>query len=125
KNDLLWWELGICHARAREWDHAVSCLRKAYELDPENRFPGYGNSLGYCLARVGKYEESLAIFRKTTNEADAQFQLAQMLHHVKQDDMSRHHLRLALKANPNLVEARKMLAELENAPRPTQTTRSM
>jgi tetratricopeptide (TPR) repeat protein len=102
----------MCHARKKEWEPALKCLRKAGELDPENR--QFSHNLGYCLARSGRYEESLACFTKTDGEAKAHYNLARMLHHMQQDDLSRQYLRTAVEKDPYLIPAKELLAQLEN-----------
>ena len=113
KEASLWFGLGMCYSRLRRWDEAVANLRKAHDLDPDNR--PYANTLGYCLARAGRYEESLACFRGLVGEAQAQYNLARMLHHMNRDDLSRQHLQLALHADPQLAPARDLLAQLSGA----------
>jgi tetratricopeptide (TPR) repeat protein len=113
KEASLWFGLGMCYSRLQRWDEAVADLRKAHELDPDNR--PYANTLGYCLARAGRYEESLACFRGLVGEAQAQYNLARMLHHMHRDDLSRQHLQLALHADPQLAPARELLAQLSGA----------
>jgi tetratricopeptide (TPR) repeat protein len=107
----LWFDLGMCHARHKEWLPAVEALRKAVELDPENR--QYVNVLGHCLARAGRYEESLAFFRKTVGEARAHYNVARMLHHLNDNAQARQHLELALRADPKLAPAQQLLAQLD------------
>jgi tetratricopeptide (TPR) repeat protein len=115
KEAALWFGLGMCYSRLKRWDEAVTNLRKAHELDPDNR--PYADTLGYCLARAGRYEESLACFRELVGEARAHYNLARMLHHMKHDDLARQHLQLALRADPQLAPARQLLVQL-NGGRP-------
>jgi len=110
KDLTLLYELGMVHARAKEWDRAVVHLKAAYELAPDNK--ECAGTLGHCLARAGRIDEALDIFRKTVGEAKAHFNVARMLHHVNQDELCRQHLELALRADPQLVEARDMLIQL-------------
>jgi tetratricopeptide (TPR) repeat protein len=113
-------ELGMWHARRREWDAALIQLRTAHDLDPENR--QCANMLGYCLARTGRFDESIAVFTKAGGEAQAHFNLARMLHHMQQDELSKQHAQLALQKDPQLKEAAQLLVELsakvEEAPQP-------
>jgi tetratricopeptide (TPR) repeat protein len=111
KDAAVWHDLGMCHARTKEWDKALEALGKASKLEPENK--GYARSLGYCLARAGQYDKSIAALTKVEGEAMAHFNVARMLHHVKEDELSKKHLRLALQTNPQLADAAKLLVELE------------
>jgi Tfp pilus assembly protein PilF len=113
KEASLWFGQGMCYSKLKRWDEAVANLRKAHELDPDNR--PYANTLGYCLARAGRYEESLGCFREVVGEARAQYNLARMLHHMNRDDLSRQHLKMALRAEPQLAPARELLAQLNGA----------
>jgi tetratricopeptide (TPR) repeat protein len=114
KQTELWHELGMCHAMNKEWDTAAEKLRKAVELDPENR--AFNRSLGFCLARAGRIDESYAVFAKVDGEANAHYNVARMLHHMNQDTLSKHHLLLALQAQPDMVPARELLETLNAAP---------
>src|SRR5947207_9883906 len=107
----LWHELGLCYDSHKDWEPALECLHKAVELDPENR--QFANALGYTLTQAGRYDESLACFQKTGGPAQAHYNLARMLHHLKQDDLSRQHLEQALQADPKCNAARDLLARLD------------
>lgn len=114
KDAELWFHFGLACGRLRDWTLAQQGLKKATELDPENKL--YQNYYGYCLARTGQYEESLKVFCKVNPEAEAHYNLARMLHHLQDDDLSKEHLRQALKLNPHHEPARELLAQLETAP---------
>jgi tetratricopeptide (TPR) repeat protein len=111
---VLWYELGMTYARHKEWEPALQHLQHAVELDPEQRV--YAHSYGFCLARAGRYAESLAAFTRVEEEGVAHYDLARMLHHMKEEELSKAHLRLALAKKPDLAPAREMLASLEGAP---------
>jgi tetratricopeptide (TPR) repeat protein len=116
KEAMLWSELGMSHARQKEWEPALKCLRKGLQLDPENR--QLALNLGHCLARAGRYEDSLACFQKVVGPAKAHYNLARMLHHLQQNDLSMQHVQLALREDPQLVPAQQLLAHLEGRPVP-------
>jgi pentatricopeptide repeat protein len=110
KDAALSFELGMAHARWKEFDQAITHLKIAFELEPENS--QCANTLGHCLARAGRYEEALAVFKKTVGEAKARYNLARMLHHLNQDDLSRQQLSIALSLEPQMTEARELLLQL-------------
>jgi tetratricopeptide (TPR) repeat protein len=112
KDKMVWQELGMCHARHKDWDPAIDSLRKASELDPDDR--QIAKTLGLCLARAGRYDDSLACLEKVVGKAEAHCTVARMLHHLKQDDASKREVQLALESDPNLAEARALLDELED-----------
>jgi tetratricopeptide (TPR) repeat protein len=111
REGALWYGLGMCYARQKDWERAASALGKAVECDPENR--QYLNTLGHCHARAGRIEESLGCFRRSVGEAKAHYNVARMLHHLKQDEAARQHVQQALQAEPTLEPARLLLAQLD------------
>src|SRR5262249_18961019 len=110
KDLTLLYELGMIHARSKEWDKAVVHLKAAYDISPDNK--ECATTLGHCLARSGRIDEAIEVFRKTVGEAKAHFNVARMLHHLNQNELCRHHLELALRADPQFVEARDLLLQL-------------
>lgn len=106
----LWYEQGVCQAQHQQWEPAAESFRNAVTQDPENR--AYIKTLAFCLGRAGHYDESLASFRKVGNEAQAQYDLARLLHFMQQEQLSGDHLRLALAAQPGMPDATRLLAEL-------------
>jgi tetratricopeptide (TPR) repeat protein len=116
KEAVLWFELGMCYSRQRQWDQALANLRQAVALDPENR--PYVNTLGFCLARAGKADESVACFAKVVGPAQAHYNVARMLHHLKQDKLCREHLQQALQVDPRLTGAKQLLDQLDGKAAP-------
>jgi tetratricopeptide (TPR) repeat protein len=114
KSAPLCYELGMYYARHKQWDLSLAKLRIACDLAPENRV--YANTLGYSLARGEHYDESIAVFKKIGDEAQAHYNVARMLHHLKRDDLSEQQARLALELKPDLGGARELLAELHGQP---------
>jgi Flp pilus assembly protein TadD len=116
KEPSLWYELGMCYGRQKEWEPAIQHLNKAMELDPENR--KYANALGYTLARVGRYDDSLAVFGRLLSESEAHYNLARMLRHLNETNLCRQHLQAALQKDPEMKQALALLSELDAAPAP-------
>jgi Tfp pilus assembly protein PilF len=116
KDASLWFALGMCHSRQKQWEPALKELQTAARLDPENH--RYATTLGFALARAGRYSESIACFTPVVGKAQAHYKVAQMARHMKQTTLSKEHLRLALQEKPDLEEARKMLAQLEGGAPP-------
>jgi tetratricopeptide (TPR) repeat protein len=107
----VWFDLGMYHCQCKEWDQAVQCLRQAVACEPENRY--YANNLGFCLARAGQLDESLACFEQTAGPAKAHYNLARMLLHMNKMELAKDHLRQAVQADPGLADARRMLAQVD------------
>ena len=106
----LWFDMGLCLNRQKEWVRAIPCFQKALELDPENR--QYMKTLGFTLVRAGQTEQGLTHLSHAMGTALAHYNVAHMLDHMQQPDQCRLHLQLALEINPNLEQARDMLASL-------------
>lgn len=111
KDAMVWYELGLAHGRLRQWQPAVEALGRAVELDADNR--RFANMLGYALAEIGAYDDSLACFRRTVGEARAHFALAKLLVKTNKQDLGREQLHLALRADPTFKEAADMLVQLD------------
>jgi tetratricopeptide (TPR) repeat protein len=107
----LWFDLGMLHSRHQAWDPAVEALGHAADADRENRL--YAKTLGFCLARAGRIDESFACFEKSVGPAKAHYNVAEMLHHLQQDDQAKLHLQMALEADPQLTVAADLLATIE------------
>lgn len=114
RDGALWFEMGMCQARRKEWPSAVDSLKTAHELEPENRL--YTKTLGLCLARAGRYDDSFDCLKRVVGDAEAHCDLARMLHHMNQDAASRQQLQVALQMNPQLESARFFQQELDGPP---------
>lgn len=110
KQGGVWFEMGMLHARKKEWNKSLDCLAKAVEFEPENR--QFLNTYGFALARCAKFEESLKVFMRTNEPAKARFQVARMMQHVGKNDEARELLTKALAEKPDYPEARELLANM-------------
>jgi hypothetical protein len=117
QNAAVWFELGMCHSRAKDWGPALEALGRAVTLEPENR--QYVNTLGYALARAGMLQDAVTCLARVNGEAAARYQVARMLQHLQQPALSRQYLIEALQKNPDLTQARELLAQLDGVPAPT------
>jgi tetratricopeptide (TPR) repeat protein len=112
KDGVLWYDLGMCHQRRKEFPESVRCLTKALELDPENR--EYQKKLGFTLAWMGQIDQGLAHLTRAQGAALAHYGIARVLLQRDQVEPARHHLRIALRENGNLEAARELLTSLES-----------
>lgn len=104
-------EIAVTHGRWKDWPGAASWCEAAIKLDPENRT--YRKTMGFCLARAGKWEEGFAVLCQVMPEAQARFCMARVLEHLNYPDASRQQLTMALQADPTFADARAFLAELD------------
>jgi Tfp pilus assembly protein PilF len=116
KNVTALYELGMVYARSKEWEPALTHLKAAYTIDPMNK--QCATTYGHCLARAGHIDEALTVYRQTMGEALAHYNLARMLHHMNQVDLCRQQLDMALRADPQLSEARELLVQLSTTRTP-------
>jgi tetratricopeptide (TPR) repeat protein len=114
KDASIWFDLGMYQMQCKEWAPAVEDLRQAVALDPENRH--YTKTLGFCLARAGRFDESLICLQQAVGPAEAHYDVARMQLHLQQDEAAKRHLYLALQADPQHHGARELLARLEAPP---------
>lgn len=116
KDATLWYDLGLCNQRQRDFPESVRCFTKALELDPENR--EYLKKLGFTLAYTGQLDQGLAFLTRAQGTALAHYNLARVLVQRNQNDDARRHLTIALRENAQLTEARELLEGLENPDTP-------
>ncbi len=110
KNAGVWFDLAMVEAAQRNYGPAIQHMAQALTLDPENR--AYGIAYGHLLARSGHYDESLQQFTRLVGPAVAHYKVAQMQQHLGQTELALLNLQQALQADPNLAEARQMMAAL-------------
>lgn len=113
-SSILWYELGVCQLRSRDWASAVGSIKKAVDLQPDNK--KYIEALAITLAKVGQPTESYLCFCRMNDEATAHYKTARVLSHIGQPELAREHLVMALQANPELDKARKLLVGMDQQP---------
>lgn len=112
KESGLWYDLGLCHLRRKDFAESARAFGKALELDPENR--DYQKMLGLTLAWVGQIDQALTLLTRGHQNAPlAHYDIARVLEQKNQLELAKHHLRLALAENSQLEAAREMLADLD------------
>ncbi len=116
KDAQVWYELGMCCCRRKDFAHGVTALTRACELEPENH--RMVKALGYTLARMGRYDDSLACFCRVLPRAKAHYNLARMLEVGNQLDLCKYHLQCALQDDPTLEAAQTMLVKITTGKSP-------
>jgi tetratricopeptide (TPR) repeat protein len=110
-------EVAITYARWKDFPSAVTWCEHSLKLDPENRTTK--KTMGFCLARAGRWDEAFAVLCQIMPEAQARHNLAGLLDHMGHTDASRIQLQLAMQADPTFAPARDFLTELNNPSPPT------
>jgi tetratricopeptide (TPR) repeat protein len=111
KDAELWYDLGKCHNRHKDFNASVPCFNEALKIDPENR--AYLKELGFTLAYRGQIDQGLAVLTRAQGSALAHFNIARVLLQRDETVQAQQHLQIALRENSNLAEARELLAKLE------------
>ena len=75
----VWAWVAVRQAQAKNWDTAASSYQRAVTLDPDNRM--YRIHLGFTLARARRYSEGYEWLSRSMREADARYNLAEMMIH--------------------------------------------
>jgi tetratricopeptide (TPR) repeat protein len=113
RDPVIFYEIGMCHNRRKNFDEAIRCFQKALEYDPEYR--DALKTLGFTLAYSGQTEKGLAyLTRAYQGSAMAHFYLARVMLEKDRPDQARQLLRQALMENPQYEQARELLTRLEN-----------
>jgi Tfp pilus assembly protein PilF len=103
-------EIAMKRAQMKDFAGAVAMCESALKFDPENR--SYCKTMGFCQARIGQWDAAFASLSKVMPEEQVRHNLAGMLDHMGQGEMSRTQLQLALKANPEYAPSKDFLNEL-------------
>jgi superkiller protein 3 len=110
--------LAFVHLTQHRYADAEKELTKALKLAPN--FQRAHVNLGVALAKQGKYPESLNHFRAACPEAQANYNLAIILHAEGKVDLAKKYYLTALKFSPEFKEAQQGLKDLESR-RPAAT----
>jgi tetratricopeptide (TPR) repeat protein len=104
-------EVALAHAQWKDWAGAIAWCEFTLKIDPENL--AVRKTMAFCMARAGQWEQGLDVMRQVLPEAQSRYLMARVLEHQGEFAASRTQLQLAMKADPNYVEARDFLAELD------------
>lgn len=111
QDPILWMTKGMYYARQKQWDAAIQAMQEAVRYAPNDRQTN--QTLGFCLARSGRLDESMVILKKIMPEAEASYNIARMLHHTNNPELSRKYAQYALKGNPQLMGPRRLIDKIE------------
>jgi tetratricopeptide (TPR) repeat protein len=118
KDAGLWYDLGLCHHRRKDFNESLRCFAKAIELEPENR--DYMKKLGFTLAWMGDIEKGYAYLARAQGAPMAHCNIARILIERNQPQAAREHVMAALRDNRDLPDANGLLAWLDNPTTRTQ-----
>jgi tetratricopeptide (TPR) repeat protein len=105
--DDIYLDLAFEHENLEEYDEAISCLKKAADLNPENE--AVLHELAYCFDLAGADEASVAYFKEFTNDqpysAVGWYSLGNVLSKLERMDESNEALDLALAIDERFTSA--------------------
>lgn len=110
----MWFERGMVMGRQKKFEQAIKDVGHAQQLEPTS--PHYSKAVGLMYARMGYSDEAVNWLRKSMSEADARYNVAQMMRHIGQEAEAKRQLQLSLKVDPQHAQT---LAALGMAPAPT------
>ncbi len=108
-------DLGLSLLNRRQWEAAEAAFRQAVERAPKDA--RYRNNLARALVGAGRTPEALKVLQEALAPAAAHYNLAYLLRQSGQAEEARRYLEQALKLDPNLEPARRLLAKLPAVPR--------
>lgn len=102
--------LGMYHLSKKQWNPAVSSLRKAMTADPDNT--NYRYHLGVAMANTGDTRAAMQYFTTTVGEAVAHYNIGHILHERGQLALAEQHFQQALTIQPGMPQAQQMLKDM-------------
>lgn len=124
----LYYNLGNCWYRKANWIvpgteisappvqellNAVTCFQKALDMSP--KFADAGNNLGNCLRMLGKMDEAIAVWRRTTGMGPhplAYYNLGKALYERDLLDEAREAVQNSIRLNPKYLHAQNNMGNL-------------
>jgi len=102
--------LAFCYELSGKTSEAEANYKQAIARDP--KCVPARNNYGLMLARSGRVDEGLAQMQAVFKPAEAQYNIASALEQMGKKEQAREHYVKALQLDPNFVDAKKRLAEI-------------
>jgi tetratricopeptide (TPR) repeat protein len=109
-NADVWYERGMSQAHFKRYQPAIESIHQATRIDPQHR--KYSKALGFTWVRAGNTEEGHRWLLKTMSDAEARYNIGQMLRFMNQEQAGRQQLTLALQIDPKHAKAREALESM-------------
>jgi len=107
KNPQVSISLGQYYSARNDWPHALEHMKTARALSPYD--PACAYHLGYVQAKSGDLNSALASFTEAVGPAEAQYNLAYILHEQGNLVAAEEHLQRAISLKPDLAQAQSLL----------------
>jgi len=106
--------MGLCLARAGRNDEAIAALSESVRLDPKN--PLYRNNIAVLLVERERYRDAYAHLRAVHQQAAAYYNMGYLLAKHGRNQESIQHFSWALRADPEMIQAKQWLDYLRKEP---------
>ena len=106
-------DLGLCYARHGEIAKSIRALQIAIKLKPESKL--YRNNLATVLVENSQLDEAVKYLADVHGEAVAHYNVGYLLYQRGDGGTARQHFSQAVSINPQLDEARVLLARVGGA----------
>ncbi len=103
-------DLALCYARMKDFDQAISSMQLAVKAKPESQL--YRNNLAAVFVEAGRPADAVTTLAEVHGPAIANYNVGYLLNHRDQSVEARHYFDKALSFDPNMEQARTMLARM-------------
>ena len=107
-------DLGLCYARMKDYDQAISSMQMALNAKPDSQL--YRNNLAAVFVEAGRPDEAVAALAEVHGPAIANYNVGYLLNQRKRPAEARGYFARALSFDPNMEQARTMLAKTDASP---------
>lgn len=102
---------GLCYARHGDLQASIASLSRGVKLQPKNK--QYRNNLATVLVQAGRPDDAFAHLKAAHGDAAAHYNLGYLLHSHDKTQPAVEQFALALKKDPSLGDAQKMLDRIQ------------
>ena len=114
-------DLGLCYVKQGKFDAAIEVLARAVQQSPNS--VRYRNNFATILVNAGRPDAALQQMAAVHGRAVAHYNVGFLLFKRGDAKRARRYLGLALQADPQMVPARQVLAQLDGPVSGTESTR--
>lgn len=107
-------DLALEYRKQGKAPEAQASIQQAITLDPAN--PRYRNNFAGMLVAAGRSDEAVSLLEEIHDSSAANYNVAFLHFSNKNLPGAQQHLEVALRANPNMKEARQLLDQLRGSP---------
>jgi Tfp pilus assembly protein PilF len=103
--------MGLCYARQRRFDEAMTAMNRAVQLAPKN--PLYRNNIAAVFVEQGQLREAFEHLKQVHGNAGAYYNIGYLLNKRGKTQAAQQFFALALQADPSMTSARQWTEHLQ------------